>query len=109
MRKVQLEITLTMVVDSIESIVAIGGPKQVIDTYISNQPAGSKSNGSFDQKGDRLFYTVILNVVVSDRADANAKMNQIESNLELLPRVWSLTYRYEEREKHLNNVPEIPE
>jgi hypothetical protein len=108
MRKMKLGITLRMTVSNMNHSIDVGGPKEIIDNYMSSQLPGSNVDYSHDQKGQKHVFTADMSIVVTDRSDASAKMTQIENNLHLLPRVSELNFYYTENERLLNNVPEPP-
>jgi len=105
-RERKLIILLIMQVDGISDITASGGPKQIIDSYMSGQAAGSSHKYGYEETGGIHLSLAEMSIVVETRVEAAGKMDQIENNLNLLPKIRNLKYWYVEQEQNLNNVPE---
>ena len=87
-----------MGVDSMASITAPGGPKQILDTYIGTQDAGSFVAYKYREnvRGIDHLLIAMLIIMVSSRGAAVTKMNQVDNNLDLLPNVLNLVFAYTE-------------
>jgi hypothetical protein len=101
MRMRKLKVEISMSIESLASITAVDGPKQILDTYVGNQAAGSSVEYKYREnvRGINHLLVAVLSVVVVSRLEASTKMGQIDNNLELLPSLQRISYCYSETEK----------
>jgi hypothetical protein len=106
MRARILRISFKMSVETLASTTGPGSPKAVIDSYVAAQQ-GSVKYGYKDGAGPIAhMFQADLSIPISTRSEAATKMDQIESNLELLPPISELKYNYIETERFVLEQPE---
>lgn len=103
-RDTGLNATLVMTITSMSDATDPGGPKSVIDAYMSSQGAGSYVRYFYQENyrpGVDHAFGARMHITVASRSEAATKMTQIDNNLTSLPQVIELTYNYSEKERYL--------
>lgn len=100
-REYKLNAILDHTLASLDDFSGTGGVREVVQTYVASQAEGSFARLNWlEDPSSAVPFSARSDVwiVVTSRADASAKMNQIDGNLGSLPGTTVVHYRYIEKD-----------